>query len=164
MTGARSRALAIGLVAAIFAAGLVSGVLVDRLWLADEVTDAAPRGLPLRALERRLHHLSEELELTDDQVAGVREILARLGERAHAIHQQAEPGIRALQEEGRVEIRALLTPEQATKYDELVAEMLERFRMRRRRFRDGKGPPDRPPRGRPHGPGHPRGPAGEGGP
>ncbi len=64
--------------------------------------------------------LNQELQLTAAQRESVDQILAALQEQFQAVHKQVEPQMKEARESGRKRIRAILTPEQQTKYDEYL--------------------------------------------
>lgn len=89
----------------------------------------------------RLQMLAEELELTADQKAKIGPMLKNEAEQLKAIHDdkslsddQKKEKAKAVREEGRKSISAVLTPEQAKKLSEM-------------RPRGPRGGGDRPPRG-----------------
>lgn len=129
MTPNRSRLAAIGLTLCLLLAGAFVGVGIDRLWIRDDTVVEAPRAR--RAPERQLERFRRRLELTDSQATAIGEIL-RDAQREIREHQERS---RAARERSRAAIMALLTPEQAAKYEQ----MIERA-QRRRGGRRGRAP------------------------
>jgi hypothetical protein len=78
-----------------------------------------------------------ELGLSPDQLARARAIAERHRAEIEAVVQESFPRVRAVQDRVEQEIRAILTPEQATRFDEL--------RSRRPPLRGPGGRGDRPP-------------------
>ncbi len=94
-------------------------------------------------LDSRLHDLDEALDLTDAQEAQIRRILetqarARM-EQMRSAERPSREAMRAQAEAANAEIRAVLTAEQATRYDALRAEQA-RTRGERGNGRGGNGP------------------------
>jgi Spy/CpxP family protein refolding chaperone len=115
----------------VFASGVASGILIDRL-----VGPRPPvaafggfRGGPNPA--RLAGQLSRELSLTAEQSARVQAIFEQRRGQVRRMHRdlRAEARRRFVQEQGsiRAEIRAVLTPEQQAKFDELLARGPEGF-------------------------------------
>jgi len=87
---------------------------------------AAPEGKPDRAgrVGEPLKEMLAALELTANQKAQVREIMETQREKIQALRaddsqerREKMKAMRSLQEEGRLAIRAVLTPEQAKKFE-----------------------------------------------
>jgi Spy/CpxP family protein refolding chaperone len=105
---------------------------------------------PLRPMEGRGPHglppFLHELDLTDKQEQDARAIFEKHRPELDAILRESFPRVRAVNDRIDAEIRALLTPEQQKKFDELRAR-----RPRHGPGRPGEGPgPGEPP---PPGPG-----------
>lgn len=71
--------------------------------------------------EKRLDHLKKKLNLTDEQQKKIQSIQESKREKKKAIHEQ----MKALHDETQAEIRAVLTPEQQAKFDEMKANRKE---------------------------------------
>ncbi len=107
---------------------------------------------PERLSRRITERLTDRLDLSEEQEAQVRRILAghrrRLSEIIEDTHPRMDQEIERLQ----AEVAAVLTPEQAERWREQIRRMRERWQ----RWRPGEeGPGPRPPGPPP--PGHPRG-------
>jgi hypothetical protein len=135
---------------AVFLAGGVTGA--GLVWTA-RPHDPRPAG-PRPRLEGLPGPIAE-LGLTPDQAARARAIFESHRAELQAAIEESFPRVRAVQDRVDAELRALLTPEQAARFDEL--------RKRRPPLRlpgfDGppprgppQGPPDGPPDGAPGGP------------
>lgn len=114
----------------VFASGVASGVLIDRLVGAPPPSAVGGfRGGPNPA--RLAGRLSRELSLTAEQSARVTAIFEQRRGQVRRMHRdlRAEARRRFVEEQGslRAEIRAVLTPEQQAKFDELVARGPEGF-------------------------------------
>jgi Spy/CpxP family protein refolding chaperone len=106
-------------------------------WLRPRPPPPPPMGLPFR-----------ELQLTDEQQAQVDTITERHRDALETIMRDTYPKVRAVNEEVEREVRAILTPEQQRRLDEIKA--------RRPLPRGGPPPPGEPfPGGRPRMPGGP---------
>jgi Spy/CpxP family protein refolding chaperone len=78
-------------------------------------------GPPGRArMEFRLEAMSRELDLTDEQREQVRKVLAAHEQERRSAFDRCAPEQRALMEKVDGEIRALLTPDQQKKHDEMI--------------------------------------------
>ena len=77
---------------------------------------------------RRLTH---DLNLSEAQVQQLGPIVDDSMKKYSALQVQVDPQFRAIREESRKQIRQILTPEQATKFDELVRRMDERIKRER---------------------------------
>jgi protein CpxP len=140
--------------------GILIGALGTRLYFIDEIRRPAPqqRFRPDDFVER----LTDELDLTREQLKDIREIGRETRERADALHQEMLPRVRAHMADARAELEALLTDEQRTKFDQMHERKrrdIERFLLGSgggpRGARRGAGPPQGrrpgPPQGgRPH--------------
>jgi Spy/CpxP family protein refolding chaperone len=76
--------------------------------------------------EQVIQRLTRDLALTDAQVAEVRKAFEEAGAKQKALADEVGPKFRALREERRERIRAILTPEQRAKFDEIVRRIDER--------------------------------------
>jgi len=73
-----------------------------------------------------IHRLKQELQLSEQQVKQVNEILDEFGRRFGELREQLRPQFDALREESHARVRALLTPEQQQKYDQIIRREQER--------------------------------------
>lgn len=117
----------------------MAGVLPARAASAD----AAPPPDRAARVEERLQHMAQALGLTDEQKAKAGDILRRQADQLKALRdddsknrRQKFKAMRKIQDDGRAQIRALLTPEQQEKFD-----AMPRPGPGRRRH-DGDGPPE----------------------
>ena len=110
--------------------------------------DGPPRGGPGRGgPEHRVEMLQRALNLTPDQTTQVRSLFETERTKMEAqrsntalSHEDRRSQMGAIHQDTQTRMHALLTPDQATKYDTLEA------RMRERRDRGGEaGPPPPPP-------------------
>jgi Spy/CpxP family protein refolding chaperone len=141
---------------AIFVAGLVTGG-ATALGVAKYAGDRRSRNNPAQAQQggnrgplglgfgpQLLRTFANELNLSDDQRAQIAPILKRtvfdLGQERHEVQLKSALIIERMQDD----ISGILTPEQRTRFDELIARQRERMR----RFRTGEGQPK--PQGQPN--------------
>lgn len=136
----RPKWLAIGILVGVFVFGMVAGGGVVAAWHGHQRRDEARLGLWQRG-ERPLVALVRRLELSREQRESIEDLLERHAPRRRAIMQEiiGRCGQELEQEKARLdsEIRAILTPAQRDRFDELSA------RQRERLF----GPPGSRPRG-----------------
>jgi len=146
----------------VFVTGAAAGFGLAR-WVAPSHEDRRP--------PPPLGRLLDKLSLTPEQRTAAEAISERFEREVDAVMQEAFPKVRNLREAAAKELRALLTPEQAARFDALEAERPPEGRPGHHHGPGGRG--DRPPKHhRPHdGPmderrGEPgaRGPSSAGGP
>jgi hypothetical protein len=128
----KSRAWALALLVAVFLVGGAAGAAVDRMLVGDREVSSGQRGRSGGDRDRRrsyLDWLADELALSEEQRTEVHGILERHREQVSNLWKEWRPRYDELQEQARVEIRGVLTEEQAAAYDAL----LERQRQRRER-------------------------------
>jgi len=80
--------------------------------------------------ERVIRHFKTELNLSDAQVQQLRQILDDTGKKFGEVQRQMEPQFQAVREDTRNRIRQILTPDQVTKFNELIRKWDERHRQR----------------------------------
>jgi hypothetical protein len=131
----------------LFIMGALTGALAMGAWFYNQ-------GNPMARMERMgpagfvMDRLSRELALSDSQREQIGTVVKAMMEAGHALRQPCMEAEAKLFEEGSAKIRALLTPEQAVKHDEIMAKM----RAHRPHGPHFPGPPPGPP---PDGPGWP---------
>lgn len=113
--------------ASVLLLGVGAGVLLDRFVLMSTAlsSSAAERERPERHRDRGgrfLARLTEDLNLSSEQRAALEGVLSRNHERAHEFWQQSRREFDELRRTFRADIRALLTPEQKPRFDEMLAE------------------------------------------
>jgi Spy/CpxP family protein refolding chaperone len=142
------RSVALIAVAVLFAVGVAVGVLGMHLYYAREI--ARHGGGGDLGVQRFARHLDRVLDLNADQRRRIDEILEESRREGDALHREMLPRVREHMRRTADEVRAVLTPEQQARFDELQ----RRHRRRAEHFFLGRG------RGRPgpFGPRRPRGP------
>jgi hypothetical protein len=135
-----SRSKARVIVVSVFVIGFAAGALSLNLYqrLNPSSNEKGPRGGPGVLLKR----MNEEVGLEPDQQEQIRKILDETREKYGEIRKEMDPAIKnfeprfnAVREESRNRIRALLSPEQLPKYEEMVTKhdrMREQERERSR--------------------------------
>ncbi|HQR32200.1 MAG TPA: hypothetical protein PLK30_05655 [Blastocatellia bacterium] len=104
----------------VFLLGGVTGASVDRFWfLKSQSSPPAKHGErgPGRIVER----LQTDLNLTEEQTTAIRGIFADMRKEFPPSRFDECPGLKESREKSRTRIRAVLTPEQQKKYDEINA-------------------------------------------
>lgn len=152
---ARPRALAVALIAVALLVGLVGGVALDR-WVLRPASASAgeplwagpagpggpggPGGPPLgeragRFRARYLQQLARTLDLTPAQRTQVDSLLRAQQLRTRALMRRNAPEMQAITTETNDALRAILTPEQWRRFEQLRHDRLERRRGEHRRPR-----------------------------
>jgi Spy/CpxP family protein refolding chaperone len=115
----RAKTQAWMLLLVVFLLGGITGGAVDRfLFLKQQAPTSTPRGERRRG---QMHEfLKRELNLTDEQATSVKTIFENMRKEFPSRFNEC-PGMKESRDKMRAHIRAILTPEQQTKYDELNA-------------------------------------------
>ncbi len=126
---------ALALLALVFLLGVALGAVghsvADRRVLGARTVNQSPAFLqPRPNPPRAVARLTNELKLTPDQQKQIGEILADMQHRYDAVHDQMNPQFAQIREQGRDQIRQLLTPEQRPKFEDYL-KRLEEERHRR---------------------------------
>lgn len=107
---------------------------------------------PLQRGDYFMRRFARHLDLSKEQRRQARDILESKREEMRLLHQELRPRIHGLHKDARLELRAILNPEQQRKFDKVHRKMEAR---RKRRFKKGhrdsfgrgfRGPHHRPPR------------------
>lgn len=138
----KKRGMALGLAALLFVTGVAAGVAVDRLVDRDRARSGEGRGWRSRLPEATARKYRDRLDLDDVQAARVEAVLRRTWTATREVIGPMEPKIDAIRQQGDREIRALLRPEQAARFDEMVADR----QRRREEMRKGLELRERPDR------------------
>lgn len=75
-------------------------------------------------------HLKKELDLTDSELQQIDRIFDESSQKMADLHRQVDPQFQAIHQETRAQIRQVLDPEQAKKFDEHVRQIDERRKRR----------------------------------
>lgn len=102
--------------AAVYLLGMAMGALAGQ-----QIVIHVHASTPLTAQARRAHfveNLARDVSLTHVQRQSVDRILQDASVQFEVIHRQTDARINSLRMQGRAEVRAILTPDQRTKFDE----------------------------------------------
>jgi len=135
VTARNARVMGIAMLVIAFAVGALAGATTLRVAGGSAVPERSGRP------DRRGPDLFERLDLTPDQKTQVDAIMERRRVEMDAFWKQQGPALRAIYDSTRVEIRALLTPEQRALDDKFMAERRDHFKGREDKHNDRKGPP-----------------------
>ena len=116
----------------VFAAGVVSGVLLDKHVLIKKQTGRAERSDYQKRPAPRyptLDLMAEELGLTTEQREQLREIFKNNEERFKTLRKEQTESLRNIRSQLNTEIKSVLTEEQQVKYEA----MIERYHSQRKR-------------------------------
>lgn len=139
MMGSRRAVLYLVLV---FLLGFVLGALATH-W----ATRAGVLASVFRSEERGpLEWLTRELDLTPEQQKQLGPILDEAGTQYYAIFEPVRPQYEQVRQQTRNKIRALLTPQQRVKFEELVRHIDEKEAKERQKYqsRQRPTPPEKP--------------------
>jgi hypothetical protein len=117
---APSQGKAILVVVAVFVIGFVAGALSINLF--QRVTGYGSSQSTETPHDRHFKELKEKLNLTKDQQDTIRGIVDHTYNEYQQIGQEVDPKINAARQACRDRIRAVLTPEQLPKFEEMVRE------------------------------------------
>ncbi len=105
------RMVGLGLLLAVFVAGILAGAAIDRFIASPDHGRRAER----RDDDRR-RYVIDQVDLTAEQRQEIDAILDRRATRMRALWQEASPRLDAITDSARVEIMDVLTPEQRAEY------------------------------------------------
>lgn len=124
----------------VFCSGALVGAVANRLYMVNTVRTAPPRLSPEEARKRQVTEMHDRVKLDDHQVELLNQIYDRTRQRFDDLHKQGSQQSRAIWDEQKDEIRAMLRPDQVPLYDQYQKERDEQHRREReRRQQEGKG-------------------------
>lgn len=126
----RMRLAGMALLAVTFAVGMLAGTAFGRVLSAREPDARAATRAECES-KRGPHYIFDELDLAPEQRTRIDAIMARRRALTDSLWKSDGARIRAAVDSTRAEIRAVLTPAQATEYDRLRAEHEDRKRRER---------------------------------
>jgi len=132
-TTSQSRRAAVLLVVAVFVLGIALGVLGTylegyRVFGSGMMHRSRPdhsAAAQQRGRQARVEQLTKDLSLSAEQQQKLDAALAQMQSKYAGIHEQSSAQMDLARKQGRDEIRAFLTPEQITKFDEMIRKMDE---------------------------------------
>lgn len=136
--GDRPQRVAVLLVLAVFVLGVAIGVLGTYLEgyrvfgagiMHRQPIDRSPAAQQ-HGRQARVDQLTKELSLTPDQQKLLDGILSQTQTRLGAVHEQTVAEMDQVRKQGRDQIRAVLTPEQLPKFEEILRKMDEERKKR----------------------------------
>jgi hypothetical protein len=137
-----AKTIAIVTVVVAFIAGLLIGMVGDRIYLVRHRDRIGMRGARFMT-QRIVAHLDSELHLTPQQREEVTRILDARRDRISAINAAVRPQVRREIEDANAEIEKVLTPEQRAAFEKMKIRMLPR-RDHDRELAPGSTPPREP--------------------
>lgn len=105
------------------ALGAVGATVINRRVYAGRVRSSNPQARPVT-------RLTHDLNLTPDEVQQVSSILSNMQTKYDVIRQQMSPQFEQVRQQGREQIRQVLTPEQRPKFEDYLQRMDEDRRRR----------------------------------
>ncbi len=133
----RVRAQGIALLLVTFVVGALAGLALERVRADRQPPPEPPFGMAPPFQQEYMPMMFRELDLTREQRQQIMQILQSRRPHTDSIMNAMLPRLRAMTDSARMEILAVLTPEQATRLDSLMSEM----RSQRGNMRGG--PPGR---------------------
>ena len=125
---------ALALIILVFVLGVALGAvghsIADRRVLGARTQAPAPFLQPRPNPPRGVARLTAELKLTADQQKQIGDILADMQRRYDAVHDQMNPEFQQIREQGHVQIRQILTPDQRPKFEDYLKRLDEERRRR----------------------------------
>jgi len=125
----------------VFASGAVLGAVAHRLYVVNTVMSGVPgapkRPSPEEFRKRQVTEMRDRVKLDDAQIAKYNEILDQTKNRFDENHDRYNAATRAILDEQRTRVRAILRPDQAPLYDQMIAEH-DAARKQRQRDHDKK--------------------------
>jgi Spy/CpxP family protein refolding chaperone len=128
----------------VFVLGAMAGGGVSFAYSQRQAAEMLGTGPPDFRARRFFHALSRELDLSEEQELSIRKIMEAQGPKREALSRElfekcGKP-LREQREQVEAEIRAVLTPEQRSRFDEITEKHHRRFLFDGPRRRHG-GPP-----------------------
>jgi Spy/CpxP family protein refolding chaperone len=125
MESSKNQSKARLIVVSVFVIGFAAGALSLNLY--QQLTSSPNKGGPRGGAEFLIKRMNEEVGLASDQQDQIKKILDETSDKYRELRKEMDPAIKnfeprfnAVREESRNRIRALLTPEQLPKYEEMV--------------------------------------------
>jgi len=110
----------------VFASGAVLGAVAHRLYMVNTVMSgmggAPKRPTPEEFRRRQVDEMRQRVKADDAQIATYNQILDQTKAAFDQTHKQYNAANRAIWDEQRNKVRAILRPDQVVQYDKLMAE------------------------------------------
>src|ERR1700683_1238983 len=137
MAGGRTKAAALALVLAVFLLGVAIGALgmyLERNHVLGAAAQQQQDRNPAAVRARRVEQMTRELSLTPDQQQKLHAILAQTSAQRAETQKKAtkmtQPQMEQTREQGRNQIRAILTSEQLPKFEDFLRRLDEERKKR----------------------------------
>jgi gas vesicle protein len=122
MSVTRKAALWVGVV---FLLGAALGGMIGYVFAHHTALAAAPQMTEKARRAQKVQRLTQELALSPEQQKQIEVIIAGVQAQYKTIHQSTEPQINEARQNGREQIRAILTPDQKPKFEEFLKRLDE---------------------------------------
>ena len=106
----------------VFASGAVLGAVANRLYMVNTVSSTPKRPAPEEIRRRQVDEMRQMVKADDAQIATYNQILDQTKAAFDQTHKQYNAANRAIWDEQRNKVRAILRPDQVVQYDKLMAE------------------------------------------
>ncbi len=106
----------------VFASGAVLGAVANRLYMVNTVSSTPKRPTPEEFRKRQVDEMRQRVKADDAQIATYNQILDQTKAAFDQTHKQYNAANRAIWDEQRNKVRAILRPDQVVLYDKLMAE------------------------------------------
>lgn len=137
-SSAKSQSKARLIVVSVFVIGFAAGALSLNLY--QQLNPSSKKDGPRGGAEFLIKRMNEEVGLASDQQEQIKKILDETSEKYRELRKEMDPAIKnfeprfnAVRQESRDRIRALLTPEQLPKYEDMVKKHDETRKQERER-------------------------------
>lgn len=104
----------------VFVIGCVTGAALDGVYRT-LAGGSFKRGERARGAEKMFEEMQREFNLSEEQAAKTRAILDETRGEFRALHDEMRPRFDAVRQKARARMRETLTPEQQTRFDEMMA-------------------------------------------
>jgi hypothetical protein len=123
MPNNKARREATALVFLVFLLGVVFGGVSDHLWRVRAASEQPPNTKPTR--NEVMNDLTQRLQLTSDQQKRIAVAIDDTRAKWQALYAPLDAPRERIRQEGRAEMRAVLTPEQQVKFDDFLRRLDE---------------------------------------
>jgi len=123
MPNNKARREATALVFLVFLLGVVFGGVSDHLWRVRAASEQPPNTKPTR--NEVMNDLTQRLQLTSDQQKRIAVAIDDTRAKWQALYAPLDTPRERIRQEGRAEMRAVLTPEQQVKFDDFLKRLDE---------------------------------------